>query len=116
MLQINQVFDLNSSLYLCEPLSDVHVIIEVKESEVAERVVNFGKINATNDRRLPNALICWYKIRLTLSHSYDTKRNGSFMNHTAIVLENELTNIILQGNEVHVKVQQAEGVIRIKVK
>ncbi|XP_076231186.1 protein arginine N-methyltransferase 9 isoform X2 [Calliopsis andreniformis] len=114
--KINQVFDLNSSLYLCEPLSDVHVIGEIKESEVAEHVVNFGKINATNDRPMPNALICWYKVRLISNHSYDTKRNGSFMNHTAILLEDELKNIILQGNEVYIKVQQAENVIRIKVK
>ncbi|XP_076663837.1 protein arginine N-methyltransferase 9 isoform X2 [Andrena cerasifolii] len=114
--KINQVFDLNSSLYLCERLSDVHLIIEMKESEIAERVVNFGKINATNEKPLPNALICWYKIRLTLNHSYDTKRNGSFMNHTAILLEDELKNTILQGNEVCIKVQQAEGVVRIKVK
>lgn len=114
--KINQIFDLNSSLYIHEPLSDEIIVIEMKESEVAERVVNFGKINATNNKPLPNTLICWYKIRLTLNHNYDTRRNGSFMNHIAILLEDELKNVILQGNEVCIKVQQAEGVIRIKVK
>lgn len=116
ILQINQIFDLNSSLYLYEPLSDVNVLIEMRENEVAERVINFGKISATNNKLLPNALVCWYKVRLTLNHNYDTKRNGSFMNHTAILLEDELKNSILQGNEVCIKVQQAEGIIRIKVK
>lgn len=114
--KINQIFDLNSSLYLYEPLSDVNVLIEMRENEVAERVINFGKISATNNKLLPNALVCWYKVRLTLNHNYDTKRNGSFMNHTAILLEDELKNSILQGNEVCIKVQQAEGIIRIKVK
>lgn len=75
--------------------------------------MNFGKINAT---KLPNALICWYEVRLTLNHNYDTKRNGSFMNHTAILLEDELKSIILRGNEVYIKVQQVEGVVRIKAK
>ncbi|XP_076223468.1 protein arginine N-methyltransferase 9 isoform X2 [Nomia melanderi] len=111
--KINQLFDLNSSLYLHEPLSDINILIEIKESEFVERIVNFGKINAT---RLPNALICWYEVRLTLNHNYDTKRNGSFMNHTAILLEDELKSIILRGNEVYLKVQQVEGVVRIKVK
>ncbi|CAK9806939.1 Protein arginine N-methyltransferase 9 [Anthophora quadrimaculata] len=114
--KINQIFDLNSSLYLYKALSDVNVLIEMRENEVAERVINFGKISATNNKSLPNALICWYKVRLTLNHNYDTKRNGSFMNHTAILLEDELKNTILQGNEVCLKVQQAEGVIRVKVK
>ncbi|XP_076630851.1 protein arginine N-methyltransferase 9 isoform X2 [Colletes latitarsis] len=114
--KINQIFDLNSSLYLFEPLSNEVIIIEMKESEVAERIVNFGKINATKNKLLPNTLICWYKIRLTLNHNYDTRRNGSFMNHTAILLEDELKNIIVQGNEVCIKVQQAEGVVRIQVK
>ncbi|XP_012140337.2 protein arginine N-methyltransferase 9 isoform X1 [Megachile rotundata] len=114
--KINQIFDLNSSLYLYEPLSDVNVMIEMRENEIAERVINFGKISASNNKLLPNALVCWYKIRLTLNHSYNTKRNGSFMNHTAILLEDELKNTILQGNEVCIKVHQAEGMIQIKVK
>ncbi|XP_053980869.1 protein arginine N-methyltransferase 9-like isoform X1 [Hylaeus volcanicus] len=114
--KINQIFDLNSSLYLHEPLSDEVIVMEMKESEVAERIVNFGRINAVDNKPLPNTLICWYKIRLTLNLNYDTRRNGSFMNHTAILLEDELKNIILQGNEVCIKVQQAEGVVRIKVK
>ncbi|XP_017888158.1 protein arginine N-methyltransferase 9-like isoform X2 [Ceratina calcarata] len=114
--KINQVFDLNSSLYFYEPLSDVNVLIEMRENEVAERVINFGKISATNNKLLPNALACWYKVRLTSNYNYDTKRNGSFMNHTAILLEDELKNCILQGNEVCIKVQQADGVIRVKVK
>lgn len=116
MFQINQIFDLNSSLYLYEPRSDVNVLIEMRENEVAERVINFGQISATNNKSLPNALVCWYKVRLTLNCNYDTKRNGSFMNHTAILLEDELKNAILQGNEVCIKVQQAEGVIRVKIK
>ncbi|CAL7948435.1 unnamed protein product [Xylocopa violacea] len=114
--KINQIFDLNSTLYYYEPLSDVHVLIEMRENEVAERVINFGKISATNNKLLPNALVCWYKVRLTLHHNYDTKRNGSFMNHTAILLEDELKNSILQGNEVCIKVQQVDGVISVKVK
>lgn len=116
MFQINQIFDLNSSLYFYEPLSDVNVLIEMRENEVAERVINFGKISATNNKLLPNALVCWYKVRLASNYNYDTKRSGSFMNHTAILLEDELKNCILQGNEVCIKVQQADGVIRVKVK
>nr|XP_034187371.1 protein arginine N-methyltransferase 9-like isoform X1 [Osmia lignaria] len=114
--KINQIFDLNSCLYLYEPLSDVNVMIEMRENEIAERIINFGKISASNNKLLPNALVCWYKIRLTSNHSYNTKRSGSFMNHTAVLLEDELKNTILQGNEVCVKVQQAEGMIRIKIK
>ncbi|XP_076642262.1 protein arginine N-methyltransferase 9 isoform X1 [Halictus rubicundus] len=114
--KINQLFDLNSSLYLHEPLSDINMLIEMKESEIAERIVNFGKINATTNRPLPNALICWYKVKLTLNYNYDTKRNGSFMNHTAVLLEDELKSTALKGNEVYIKVQQVEGVVRIRVK
>ncbi|XP_003398969.1 protein arginine N-methyltransferase 9 isoform X1 [Bombus terrestris] len=114
--KINQIFDLNSSLYLYEALSDINVLIEMRENEVAERVINFGKISATNNKLFPNALVCWYKVRLTLNHNYDTKRNGSFMNHMAILLEDELKNSILQGNEVCIKVLQGEGIIRVKVK
>ncbi|KZC14264.1 Putative protein arginine N-methyltransferase 10 [Dufourea novaeangliae] len=114
--KIKQIFDLNSSLYLYEPLSNINILTEIKESEIAEQIVNFGKIYATTNRPLPNALICWYKIKLTLNHNYDTKRNGSFMNHTAILLEEELKNIVLQGNDVCIKVQQAESMIHIKVK
>lgn len=116
ILQINQIFDLNSSLYLYEALSDINVLIEMRENEVAERMINFGKISATNNKLLPNALVCWYKVKLTLNHNYDTKRNGSFMNHMAILLEDELKNSILQGNEVCIKVLQGEGIIGVKVK
>lgn len=111
--KIDQIFDLNSSLYLYEPSSNPEVMVEMKRTEGTENV-NFGKIDATN-KPLPNALICWYKVRLTLDHVYNTKRNRSFMNHTAIFLEDELKNVISENNEVRVKVQQTEGLIKIKV-
>ncbi|XP_020286113.1 uncharacterized protein LOC109855746 isoform X2 [Pseudomyrmex gracilis] len=113
--KIDQVFDLNLSLYSCEVSSEARKLIEINEMETTEALVNFGKIDSTNVKTLPNALICWYKILLDSDHTHDTKKNNSFMNHTAIVFEDELKNIILRDKEVKVKIYQMKGLVKISL-
>ncbi|XP_029166263.1 protein arginine N-methyltransferase 9-like [Nylanderia fulva] len=113
--KINQIFDLNSSLYSCEIMSEVQTLIEINEMETTEAIVNFGQINSIKKKTLPNALICWYRVQLSPHHIHDTEKNGSFMNHTAIVFEDELKNIILKDKEVKIKVHQMKGLIKITV-
>ncbi|EGI57314.1 PREDICTED: putative protein arginine N-methyltransferase 9 isoform X2 [Acromyrmex echinatior] len=110
--KINQIFDLNSSLYSCEIMSEARTLIEINETETTETIVNFGEIN--KGKILPNALICWYKIQLSSHHVHDTKKD-SFMNHTAIVFENELKDIILRDKEVKIKVHQMKGLVKITI-
>ncbi|XP_043671850.1 protein arginine N-methyltransferase 9-like isoform X3 [Vespula pensylvanica] len=109
--KIDQIFDLNLSLYSYIPLSEVHTLIEIRENEKTQSVVNFRKIGNNNKQLYPNALICWYKIELTSDHVHYTKRNDSFMNHMALVLEDELQNMIQADNEVKIKIQQVKGLL-----
>ncbi|XP_029661156.1 protein arginine N-methyltransferase 9-like [Formica exsecta] len=113
--KINQIFDLNSSLYSCEIMSEAQTLIEMNGTETTEAVVNFGQMNSTKRKTLPNALICWYKVQLSSQHIHDTKKNDSFMNHTAIVFEDELRNIILKDKEIKIKVHQMKGLVKITV-
>lgn len=115
MLQINQIFDLNSSLYSCEIMSEVQTLIEINDMETIEAIVNFGQIKCTKKKTLPNALICWYRVQLSSHHIHDTKKNDSFMNHTAIVFEDELRSVILKDKEVKIKVHQMKGLVKITV-
>ena len=103
-LQISQIFDLNSSLYSCKIMSDARILTEINETETIEAVINFGKINGVNTT-LPNSLVCWYKIQLCSDHVHDTRKNESFMNHTAIVFEDELRDVILGDKEVKITAQ-----------
>ncbi|XP_011707717.1 PREDICTED: putative protein arginine N-methyltransferase 9 isoform X1 [Wasmannia auropunctata] len=111
--KINQIFDLNSSLYSCEIMSDARILVEINETKTTETIVNFGEISNKEGKILPNALICWYKVQLSPYHVHDTKKNDSFMNHTAIVFEDELRDIILRGKEVKIKVHQMKGLVKI---
>lgn len=113
--QINQVFDLNSSLYSCEILSKTQILTEISQTETTEVVVNFGRISNAKRKALPNALVCWYKIHLSPDHIHDTRKNDSFMNHTAIVFEDELRDIILKDKEVKIKVHQMKGLVKVTV-
>ncbi|XP_011501032.1 PREDICTED: putative protein arginine N-methyltransferase 9 isoform X2 [Ceratosolen solmsi marchali] len=113
--KINQVFDLNSSLYNYKALSDVKILVEIDESEMKEKVINFGKIDLEKYKTTPNALICWYKIHISNDKYYETKRKRSFMNHTAIVFESELEKKALQGEDVNIKIQQMHDLVKIKV-
>ncbi|XP_011172051.1 uncharacterized protein LOC105204607 isoform X2 [Solenopsis invicta] len=113
--KINQIFDLNSSLYSCEIMSEAQKLVEINETETTETIVNFGEINNKEGETLPNALICWYKIQLGPYHVHDTKKNDSFMNHTAIVLEDELRDVILRDGEVKIKIHQMKGLVKITV-
>ncbi|XP_025263175.1 protein arginine N-methyltransferase 9 isoform X2 [Camponotus floridanus] len=113
--KINQIFDLNSSLYSYKIISEAQTLIEMNETETTEAIINFGQINCTKKKTLPNALICWYKIQLSPQHIHDTKKNDSFMNHTAIVFEDELRNIILKNKEVKIKIHQIKGLVKITV-
>ncbi|XP_012272550.1 protein arginine N-methyltransferase 9 [Orussus abietinus] len=113
--KINQVFDLNSSLYQYEPMSDVNVLIKINEAETTESLVNFGRIKETKNSLAPNALVCWYRICLSPEHVHDTRRDSSFMNHTAIVLEDELKDISLKGGEVNIKVLQMKGLVKVSL-
>jgi len=106
--KINQIFDLNSSLYSCEIMSEARILVEINETETTETIVNFGEIS--KEKILPNALICWYKIQLDPHHVHDTKKNDSFMNYTAIVLEDEL-----RDKEIKIKVHQMKGLVKITI-
>ncbi|XP_011639142.1 protein arginine N-methyltransferase 9-like isoform X1 [Pogonomyrmex barbatus] len=112
--KINQIFDLNSSLYSCEIMSEPRILIEINETETTETIVNFGKISNKNRKTLPNALICWYKVQLSLHHIHDTKKDA-FMNHTAIVFEDEFKDIILRNQEIKIKIHQMKGLVKIVV-
>lgn len=96
-------------------MSEVQILIEISEMETTEAIVNFGQINSKKRETLPNALICWYKVQLSPHHIHDTKKNDSFMNHTAIVFEDELRNVILKDKEVKIKVHQMKGLVKITV-
>lgn len=96
-------------------MSEAQTLIEMNEMETTETVVNFGQMNSTKRKTLPNALICWYKVQLSSQHIHDTKKNDSFMNHTAIVFEDELRNIILKDKEIKIKVHQMKGLVKITV-
>ncbi|KAK2589218.1 hypothetical protein KPH14_002023 [Odynerus spinipes] len=113
--KIDQIFDLNSSLYSYEPLSEVYTLIEIKENEKMQSIVNFKKVDNGNKQLYPNALICWYKIELISDHVHYTRKNDSFMNHMALVLEHELQSITQADKEVKIKVQQIKGLVNIKL-
>jgi hypothetical protein len=106
---------LNSSLYNYIALSDIRTLIEIDESELKEEVISFGKIDLVKCKTVPNALICWYKICIDNDKNHETKRNKSFMNHMAVVFENELENKALQGEDINIKVQQMHDLVRIRV-
>ncbi|XP_058802002.1 protein arginine N-methyltransferase 9-like isoform X2 [Phymastichus coffea] len=113
--KINQVFDLNSSLYNSIALSNVKTLTEMDEAEMKEEIFNFGVINVQKLRTVPNALICWYNIFITDDVVIETKRENSFMNHTAIVFNNEFDNKVLQGEDIKIKIQQMRDIVRISV-
>jgi len=105
---------LNSSLYSYKVFSEAQTMIEIKETETTETIVNFGKVGMTERNIFPNALLCWYKIQLSTSHIHDTMKNDSFMNHTAIIFENELRDAILKNENIKIKVHQVKGLVNIK--
>lgn len=115
LLQINQIFDLNSSLYSYEILCEPQILAEINETETTEVVVNFGKVSNMKKGTLPNVLVCWYKIQLSPDHVHDTKKNNSFMNHTAVILEDDLQDIILRDQEVKIKVYHMKGLVKIAI-
>lgn len=90
-------------------------MIEINETESTEAIVNFGKIKATERDALPNALLSWYKIQLDADHVYDTMKTSSFMNHTAIIFEDELRNVISRNKHVKIKVHQVKGLVKLTV-
>jgi len=90
-------------------------MIEIKETETTETIVNFGKVGITERNIFPNALLCWYKIHFSADHIHNTMRNDSFMNHTAIIFEDELRNVILKNENVRIKVHQVKGLVKITV-
>jgi len=90
-------------------------MIEIKETETTEAIVNFGKVRTTERNIFPNALLCWYKIQLSTGHIHDTMKNDSFMNHTAIIFEDELRDVILKNENVKIKVYQVKGLVKITV-
>lgn len=96
-------------------MSEPKILAEINESEFNEEVIVFNKINAKSNQNIPNALLCWYKIFITDNLVIETKRNNSFMNHSAIVLENELKNKVLAGEDVYIKVKQMCNLVRVSV-
>nr|XP_046472761.1 protein arginine N-methyltransferase 9-like isoform X1 [Neodiprion pinetum] len=110
--EINQVFDLNSSMYECRPSTNAVTLTQLDDSETNESLVNFGKISVP-ERAIPNALICWYEIQLAPEHIHSTRRCDSFMNHTAVVLEDHLRELVLQDKEITFKVYQMNGLVRV---
>lgn len=104
MLQINQVFDLNSSLYQHEAISEVKTLMEMDETQIKEHVITFGKFDTS--KKLPNALIVWYKIQFSENNVCETRRNDSFMNHMAVVLPDEIKESIQRDGEVKIKILQ----------
>lgn len=80
-----------------------------------EKVINFGKIKSGKNGSVPNALVCWYKIYITDNNVHETRRNNSFMNHMAIIFENELQDKVLQDEDVCIKIQQMQDLVRISI-
>lgn len=96
-------------------MSEARILVEINETEITETIVNFGEKNNKKGKTLPNALICWYKIQLSPHHILDTKKNDSFMNHTAIVFEDELKDMIQKDKEIKIKVHQMKGLVKITI-
>lgn len=96
-------------------MSEGEVLIEITKSEISENIVSFGKLHKSHNKHSPNALICWYKIRICGKYEYHTNRTGSFMSHMAIVLEDELNNVALHNKDVYLKVLHSHSLIDIKV-
>lgn len=83
------------------------------ETEIRECVVNFGKFQTT--KKLPNALLVWFRIHLSENNVCETKRDDSFMNHMAVVMEDEIKNSVQLDKEVIIKILQMRDLIRISV-
>ena len=111
--QINQVFDLNSSLYNYVALSEEKNILEVDDFDIKEIIVNFGKINLQKKELIPNSLIIWYKICIDASNECETKRNNSFMNHSAVIFETKMQEKVMQEKDIYIKFQKMYNLIRI---
>lgn len=94
-------------------MSPVKTLLEMDETEIREYVINFGKFDPT--KKLPNALLVWYKIHLSENNVCETKRDDSFMNHMAMVLEDEIKNSVQRDDEVIIKILQMRELIRITV-
>lgn len=96
-------------------MSEVKTLVEMDESEMKEEIVNFGKIDVKKNRLIPNALVCWYKICINDDITQETRRTNSFMNHMAIVFENELSDKVSYDEDVNIKIQQMRDLVKISV-
>ncbi|XP_066592909.1 protein arginine N-methyltransferase 9-like isoform X2 [Prorops nasuta] len=112
--KIDQVFDLNSSLYMCHPLSDAQIMTQIVDG-VQESAVTFRSIDMKNNESLPNALVCWYKVKLTNEYIYSTNRINSFMNHMAVIFEDDSQNVMPKAADIKIKIRQMNGLISVKV-
>lgn len=107
------MFELNSSLYNYVAVSKSTTLAELDEAEMKREILNFGTVDLETSKVIPNALICWYKICVTDDITLETKRDNSFMNHTAIVLEKELLQQVLDKKDVQIQIQQMRDIVRI---
>lgn len=108
------MFDLNPSLFSYDVLSDEKVLAEIEGSGESEAVIDFGKISVYGDKT-PNALLCWYRIEFSNHHEIDTKRKNSFINHTAIILEDQLEDAVLQKTNVKLRIFKMGDLVKISL-
>ena len=94
-------------------MSEVNTLMEMDETQIKEHIISFGKFDMT--KTLPNALIVWYRIHFSENNIYDTRRINSFMNHMAVVLEDEIKDLVQRDDEVKIKIFQMRDLINFGV-
>lgn len=104
-----QRFDLDSTLYKYEEISEERVLVQIDEGNATSAVANFGKFEG----KVPNVLVCWYTIHLDGGNCVGSRRDNSFMNHSAIVIGEEINGVIERGEDVRFKVLQMKGLTRV---
>ncbi|XP_011311279.1 uncharacterized protein [Fopius arisanus] len=105
-----QRFDLDSTLYNYEEVTQERVLVQIDEGNATTAVADFGIIQGDV---LPNVLICWYTIHLDDDNCISSRRDNSFMNHSAIVLGDDLKGIVQRRENVRFKVLQMKGLTRV---
>ncbi|XP_063982952.1 uncharacterized protein LOC135165513 isoform X2 [Diachasmimorpha longicaudata] len=108
-----QRFDLDLALYKAVEVSEERVLVQIDEGNTTSAVANFGKIQQRGV--LPNVLVCWYTIHLDGGNCVASRRENSFMNHSAIILEDEVKGVIERGEDVRFKVLQMTGLTRVSL-
>lgn len=109
--QLKQFYELNSSLYNCEFLSSPISLLEIDKSNETRGTTTLNRYRVEDP--LPNAIICFYKINFTEDLSCTTKRENSFVDHTALIIDEEMKSFSSNVEELKVEVSHYLGFIKL---